>query len=217
VSYADLPLTVLWHNRQTEAPLSFEAQTKKLCSDFETHITKPELPVLSPKPGNPPPPWFWGSTKKLATDFEAKPGETVATSFEIKLEKTVVTDFEAKQEKAVAAGFEAKPLEIVAISFEVKPAKTVRVILRLNHSQTIDLSFEPQPRNSRSSSPRARCRSHTTSLDRPATEYPTCVTIPVFCIRSPTPATVLVAARHAASAHHKTSKRVSNKYKIKIK
>jgi hypothetical protein len=55
--------------------------------------------------------------------FEAKPGKTIATSFEAKLAKTV------------AAGFEAKPLE------------TVRVVLRPNHSQTIDLGFEAQPRN----------------------------------------------------------------------
>jgi hypothetical protein len=26
--------------------------------DFEAQITKPELSVLRPKPGNPPPPWF---------------------------------------------------------------------------------------------------------------------------------------------------------------
>jgi hypothetical protein len=26
--------------------------------DFEAQITKPELPVLRPKPGNRPPPWF---------------------------------------------------------------------------------------------------------------------------------------------------------------
>jgi hypothetical protein len=26
--------------------------------DFEAQITKPELPVLRPKPGNPPPPRF---------------------------------------------------------------------------------------------------------------------------------------------------------------
>jgi hypothetical protein len=82
--------------------------------DFEAQITKPELPVLRPKLGNPPPPWFRGSTKKSTTSFEAKPGETVATSFE------------------------AKPLE------------TVRVVLRPNHSQTIDLGFEAQPRNPRS-------------------------------------------------------------------
>jgi hypothetical protein len=94
--------------------------------DFDAQITKPELPVLRPKLGNPPPPWFRGSTKKSTTGFEAKPGETVAISFETKLEKTV------------AAGFEVKPLEIV------------RVVLRPNHSQTVDLGFETQPRNPRS-------------------------------------------------------------------
>jgi hypothetical protein len=35
----------------------------------------------------------------------------------------------------------------VATSFEVKLEKTVRVVLRPNHSQTIDLGFETQPRN----------------------------------------------------------------------
>jgi hypothetical protein len=103
--------------------------------NFEAQITKPELPVLRPKLGNSPPPWFRGSTKKPATGFEAKAGETVATSFEVKLEKTVAT------------GFEAKPLETVAIGFEAKPAKTVRVVLRPNHSQTVDLGFKTQPRN----------------------------------------------------------------------
>jgi hypothetical protein len=38
--------------------LGLEAQTKKPFGDFEAQITKPELPVLRPKPGNPPPPWF---------------------------------------------------------------------------------------------------------------------------------------------------------------
>jgi hypothetical protein len=94
--------------------------------DFEAQITKPELLALRPKLGNPPPPWFWGSTKKLTTGFEAKSGETVTTNFEAKLEKTVI------------AGFEAKPLE------------TVQVVLRPNHSQTVDLSFVAQPRNPRS-------------------------------------------------------------------
>jgi hypothetical protein len=114
--------------------------------DFEAQITKPNLPVLRPKPENPLPPWFWGSTKKPTTGFEVKPGETIATSFEVKLEKTVATGFEAKPAKSlttgfeakpletVAAGFEAKPPEIVTIGFEAKPAKTVRVVLRPNHS-----------------------------------------------------------------------------------
>jgi hypothetical protein len=68
------------------------------------------LPILRPKPGNPPPPWFWGTTKKLTAGFEAKPGETVTTSFEAKLEKTVAPSFEGQLEKTVTAGFEAKPL-----------------------------------------------------------------------------------------------------------
>jgi hypothetical protein len=106
--------------------------------DFKSQITKSELPVLRPKPGNPSPPWFWGLTKKLTTSFDAKPGETIATSFEVKLEKTVATDFEAKPAKTAATGFEAKP------------AKTVRVVLRPNHSQTVDLGFKAQLRNSRS-------------------------------------------------------------------
>jgi hypothetical protein len=102
--------------------LSFEAQTKKLSRWFwgPNHQTRT---VLRPKLGNPPPPWFWGLTKKPSIGFEVKPGETVATSFEAKLEKTVATGFEAKL------------------------AKTVRVVLRPNYLQTVDLGFEAQPRN----------------------------------------------------------------------
>jgi hypothetical protein len=171
VSRADLPPSVLWR-RQTEAHLVLRPKPRNHRGDFEAQLTKPELPVLRPKPGNPPPPWFWGSTKKLIIGFEAKPGETIATSFEAKLEKIVATDFEAKPAKTitagfeaklletVTAGFEAKPLETVTTGFEAKPVKTVQVILRPNHSQTVDLGFEAQPRNPRSSSPRARCRLH---------------------------------------------------------
>jgi hypothetical protein len=108
----------------------FEVQTY-----FEAQITKPELLVLRPKLGYPPPPWFWGSIKKPTAGFEAKPGETIAKSFESKLDKTVVT------------GFEAKPLETITTGFEAKLAKTVRVVLRPNHSQTVDLDFAAQPRN----------------------------------------------------------------------
>jgi hypothetical protein len=110
----------LWRNQQTEAHLVLRSKPRKHRSDFEAQITKPELSVFRPKSGNPPPPWFFGSTKKPATGFEAKPRETVATSFEAKLEKTV------------ASCFEAKPLETVATGFEAKPAKTVRVVLRPN-------------------------------------------------------------------------------------
>jgi hypothetical protein len=118
-----------------------------------------------PKPGNPPPPWFWGSTKKLIIGFESKPGETVAISFEAKLEKTVSIYFEAKPVKTVAAGFEAKPPETVAAGFEAKPVKTVRVVLRPNHSQIVDLGFKAHSRNLRSSPPCARCRPHTAPPD----------------------------------------------------
>jgi hypothetical protein len=81
--------------------------------------------ILIPKPGNPPLPWFWGSTKKPSASFEAKPGETVITSFEAKQEKTVITGFKAKPEKTVTAGFEAKHLEIVAAGFDAKPPETI--------------------------------------------------------------------------------------------
>jgi hypothetical protein len=70
--------------------------TNRSLLGFQAQITKPELPVLRPKRGNPPPPWFLGTTKKPTTSFEAKPGETVATSFEAKLEKTVDLGFEAQ-------------------------------------------------------------------------------------------------------------------------
>jgi hypothetical protein len=117
---------ILWRNRQTEACLVLRPKPRNRRGDFEAQISKPELPVLRPKSGNPPPPWFWDSTKKPTAGFDAKPGETITTSFEDKLAKTV------------AAGFEAKLLE------------TVRVVLRPNHSQTVDLGFEAQPRNPRS-------------------------------------------------------------------
>jgi hypothetical protein len=121
VSCADLPPSVLWRNRQIEAHLVLKTKPRNRRNDFKAQIIKPKLPVLRPKPRNHPPPWFWGSTKKPTSGFEAKPGETVASSFEVKLEKIVT------------AGFEAKPLETVTIDFEVKPAKTVWVVLRPNH------------------------------------------------------------------------------------
>jgi hypothetical protein len=58
VSHADLPPSVLWCNRQTEAHLVLRSKPRNRRGDFEAQITKPELPVLKPKPGNPPPPWF---------------------------------------------------------------------------------------------------------------------------------------------------------------
>jgi hypothetical protein len=120
MSRVDLPPSVLWRNWQTEAHLVLRPKPGNSCGDFEAQITKPELPVWRPKPENPPPPWFWGSTKKPTANFEVKPGETVATSFEAKLEKTVATSFEVKPAKTVAAGFEAKSLETIAIGFEAQ-------------------------------------------------------------------------------------------------
>jgi hypothetical protein len=118
-------------------------------------------------------------------------GQTVATSFEVILEKTVAT------------GFEAKLLETVTTGFEAKPVKTVQVVLRPNHSQTVDHGFEAQPRNTHSSFPRAWCRPHMTPPDlltaRPPSTRPVRPSL-VLCIRSPTPTTILVAARHATPA-----------------
>jgi hypothetical protein len=135
--------------------------------------------------------------------FEAKLGETVVTSFEAKLKKTVNTGFEAKPAKTIATGFEAKPAKTIAAGFEAKLLETVRMVLRPNHSQTVDLGFKAQPRNLRSLSPRARFRPHTASPDlstvRPLSTRPVRPS-PVLYTRSSTPATVLVAACHAAPA-----------------
>jgi hypothetical protein len=182
----------LWRNQQTEARLVLRPKQRNRHSDFEAQITKPKLPVLRTKPGNPPPPWFWGSTKKPTASFEAKSGEIIATSFKAKLEKTVATGFEAKPEKTVAVGFEAKPPE------------TVWVVLRPKHLQTIDLGFKAQPRNPRSSSSHARCR--------PASFAPGLLLLPQ--------SSSLHAMPHLPPAHHKTSKRDSpneNKDKRKTK
>jgi hypothetical protein len=127
VSHVDLPLSVLWHNRQIKACFGLGPKPKNHRGEFEAQITKPELSVLRPKPGNPPPPWF-----------------TIATSFKAKLEKTIAVGFEAKPLETVTAGFKAKPLETVATDFEAKPAKTVRVVLRPNHSPTVVIGFEAQ-------------------------------------------------------------------------
>jgi hypothetical protein len=96
-----------------EAHLVLRPKRRNRRGNFEAQINKPELPVLRPKSENPPPPWFWGSTKKPTTGFEAKSGEIVATSFEAKLEKTVATGFEAKPTKTIATGFDAKLPETV--------------------------------------------------------------------------------------------------------
>ena len=73
--------------------------------------------------------------------------------------------------------------------------------MRPNNSQTIDLGFEAQPRNSRFSSLCAQYRPHTASPDLSTARPPSTRPVrpsPVLCTRSPTPATVLIAARHVA-------------------
>jgi hypothetical protein len=85
MSRADLAPSILRHNRQTDACMVLRPKPRNRRGDFEAQNTKPELQILRPKPGNPPPPWFGGSTKKSTTGFEAKPEETVVTSFEDKL------------------------------------------------------------------------------------------------------------------------------------
>jgi hypothetical protein len=147
--------------------------------NFEAQITKPELPILTPKPENPPPPWFWGSTKKPTAGFEAKLGETIATSFEDKLEKTV------------AAGFEAKPLETVASVLrpnQWKPSEWFWGQTSENHPS----GFGAKPLTNRrpwfwgstkkpvlliSMCQVQTAHGATRPPDRPATEYPTCATI----------------------------------------
>jgi hypothetical protein len=58
VSHANLHSLVLWHNQQTKACLVLSPKPRNCRGDFEAQITKPELPVLRPKPRNPSPPWF---------------------------------------------------------------------------------------------------------------------------------------------------------------
>jgi hypothetical protein len=46
--------SVLWHNQQTIAHLVFRPKPRNCRSDLVGQIMKPQLPVLRPKPGNPP-------------------------------------------------------------------------------------------------------------------------------------------------------------------
>jgi hypothetical protein len=90
-----------------------------------------------------------------------------------------------------------------------------------NHLQTVNLGFQGQPRNPRSSSPCVRCRPHTVppelSIARPPSTQPVRPSS-VLCTRSPTPATILVTGRHVAPAHHEISKHDSpNETKVKKK
>jgi hypothetical protein len=116
------------------------------------------------------PQWFWDpnhqtvaagfetQTGKLSTiGFEARPGETVTTDFETKPEKTVTTGFEAKPLSNRLSGFEAKLVTNSPSGFEAKPLTNNRPwfwgTVHIAHSVIWP-------------------------LDLPATEYPTCATIP---------------------------------------
>jgi hypothetical protein len=93
--------------------------------------------------------------------------------------------------------------------------KTVAVILRHkssnrscwfwgpNQKTLYHLGFEAQSRNSRSSSPCARCRPHTTapnlSIVRPPSTWLMWPFL-ILCTRSPTLTMILVAAHHATPA-----------------
>jgi hypothetical protein len=52
VTYTDLPPSILWHNRQTEAHLILKSKPRNCRDDFEAQITKPKLSILRPKPEN---------------------------------------------------------------------------------------------------------------------------------------------------------------------
>jgi hypothetical protein len=78
VSYADLPLLVLWRNRQIETNLVLRFKPRNHHDNFEAQITKLYLMILIPK-----------SEKSSSTDFEAKLGETITTGFEAKPGETV--------------------------------------------------------------------------------------------------------------------------------
>jgi hypothetical protein len=76
--------SVLWCKRQTIAHLILRPKTRNRRGDFVGQITKPQLSVLRPKPGNSSE-WFWGqTTRTVAPGFEAKPRENVDLDFEAK-------------------------------------------------------------------------------------------------------------------------------------
>jgi hypothetical protein len=148
--------------------------------------------------------WFWGPNHKTrATGFEAQTGKP-STTLVLRLNQETHHQFWGQTwrnrrhqfwgqtKKTITTGFEAKPAKTVTTGFEVKSTKTVWVVLRPNHSQTVDLGVEAQPRNPCSTSPRARCIPHMTPLDLSTTRP--------LSTRPMRPSTVLIAARHAAPA-----------------
>jgi hypothetical protein len=156
--------------------------------------------------------WFWGPNQ-----------ETVAVILRPKSPNRSCW-FWGPNRETQAIGFEAKPGETITTDFEAKPGETVPVVFRPNHWEIVDLGFEAQPRNLRSSSPHARCRLHTTSpdlsivgppstwsvLDHPRSSAPGLLLLP----RSSS----LPAMPHLPLAHHETIKCDSpHETKIKVK
>jgi hypothetical protein len=111
--------------------------TNRSLIGFETKTKKPSR-------------WFWVTNHQTrAADFEAQIGKP-STTLVLRLNQESYHWFWGQTEKTVTTNFEAKLVKTVAAGFKAKPAKTVWVVLKLNHSQTIDLGFEAQPRNPRS-------------------------------------------------------------------
>jgi hypothetical protein len=76
--------SILWCSQQTIVHLVLSPKPRNRHDDFVGQITKPPLPVLRIKPGNPSE-WFLGqTTRTVATSFEAKPRKIVDLGFEAK-------------------------------------------------------------------------------------------------------------------------------------
>jgi hypothetical protein len=134
---------------------------------------------------------FYGTTNKPKSTWFWDPNqEIIAVILRLKSSNRSCRFCGPNREILHHLGFEAQPKNR-RHRFWGQTGETVSVVLRPNHWQTVELGFEAQPRNPRSSSPRAWCRPHTAPpdlsiarppstrpLDRSATEYPTCATIP---------------------------------------
>jgi hypothetical protein len=100
----------LWCNRQTEAGFVLRPKPRNHRGDFEVQITKPDMLILRPKPGNPSH-QVWSQTREnYRRRLCGQTGENRATCFEAKPKKTVATGFEVKTGENRLSGFEAKPL-----------------------------------------------------------------------------------------------------------
>jgi hypothetical protein len=133
--------------------------------------------------------WFWGTNHQ-----------------------TVSVGFEAQSEKPATTGFEVKPEKTVQAVLRLNHWQTVPLVLRSNHWQTVKLGFEAQPRNPRSSSPCARYRPYTASLDlsiirlpstQPVCNYLLSFTLGLILLPQ---SLSLSTMPHLSPAHHEISK-----------